>query len=86
MKIEQAVEALEEGKTINSANAAATIKPKTVEGEKRVEITRTNAKGKADVMDMTLSRMKQLYKVHTFALGPYKMAPSNKASAPAETK
>lgn len=86
MKIDAAVQALEDGKTVNSANAQATIKPVTREGQARVLITRTTSKGAEDVMDMTLSRMRQLYRAHDFAEGQYKAPSQKKASAPAENK
>ena len=88
MKIQEAVQALRDGKTVSSANAMATIKPTEAEGQKRVIVTRIKRNGDEDTMDLTLSRIEQLYSQHDFALGQYKSAtpPANKQAAPAETK
>ena len=84
MKIDEAVQALESGKTVQSANAQATIKPFEKEGEKRVTVTRTKTNGEDDVMDMRLSRLRQVYSNHDFALGAYKSAnpPETKPAGP----
>ncbi len=88
MKIKEAVQALLEGKTINSANAQATIKPFTKENQERVTVTHVKADGKEDVMDLSVSRIGMLYSKHDFAMGPYKtVAPAeNKAAVVPETK
>ena len=79
MKIDEAVKLLEHGKTIHSANAWATINCKDSDEGKMTTITR-DIDGREDVMIMQLSRMRQLYRGHDFAMGPYK------APKPAEPK
>ena len=82
MKIDEAVRNLSEGKTVNSANAQATLKPFEKEGEKRVTVTRIKRDGAEDVMDLTLTRLQQVYSQHDFALGQFK----TRAASPAEVK
>ena len=86
MKIDEAVAQLEAGKTVNSANAQATIKPRQVENSVRVTVTRKRRDGKTEEMDLSLPRMRQLYRVHDFALGSYNAPAENKAAKVAETK
>ena len=88
MKIKEAVEALLEGKTVNSANAQATLKPFVKENQNRVTVTHIKADGKEDIMDLSVSRVGMLYSKHDFALGSYKVSTpaENKAAAVTETK
>ena len=86
MKIDEAVAQLQAGKTINSANAQATIKPREVENSTRVTVTRKRRDGQTEEMDLTLSRMRQLYMAHDFALGSYNAPGENKAAKAPETK
>ena len=95
MNIDEAVTLLEQGKVVNSGNAWATIKCKDSDGGKMCTITR-DIDGREDVMVMQLSRMRQLYRGHHFAMGPFKgfkpaapepvAAPETKPAAPPETK
>lgn len=87
MKIQEAAEALLQGKKVSSANAQATIEPYMYENQPRVKVKRQKRNGQIEEMDMALSRMKQLYNLHDFSLGSYKAAPAeNKQAAPAEAK
>lgn len=86
MKIAEAVTLLEQGKTVNSANAQATIKPRTVENSIRVTVTRTRRDGLEEESDLSLSRLRQLYAQHDFGLGSYNAPAENKAAKAAETK
>lgn len=69
MKIAQAAKALTEGKVINSANARATIRAFEREGTWFVKIEPIDNTGE---MHMRLSRMQATWRLHDFALGPYK--------------